>query len=121
MTTGRAFAIEQEEDAPSVGKVALVAALSIVIFALAILWVVVILASGPPPSDLVRTDLAPELGRPEIGMVEQNLFSTPSPSEKLREQQLRVLSSYGWVDRSTRTIHMPIERAMELVVEGTAP
>jgi hypothetical protein len=35
----------------------------------------------------------------------------------MREQQ-QILNSYGWVSRSEGRVHIPIDRAMQLVVEG---
>lgn len=34
----------------------------------------------------------------------------------LRAREAARLSSYGWVDRQTGVVHIPIERAMELLV-----
>jgi hypothetical protein len=34
---------------------------------------------------------------------------------RLRAEQQELLSSYGWVDREGGVVHVPIERAMELV------
>jgi len=39
----------------------------------------------------------------------------------LRAQQLATLNSYGWVDRSNGVIRIPIQRAMELVVQRGLP
>lgn len=36
--------------------------------------------------------------------------------ETLRASESRLLDGYGWVDRATGTVRIPIERAMELVV-----
>lgn len=38
----------------------------------------------------------------------------------LRRQAEARLHSYGWVDRSNRIVHIPIERAMELVARRNA-
>jgi hypothetical protein len=39
-----------------------------------------------------------------------------------REEQSRILSNYAWTDREAGILRIPIERAMELVVErGPAP
>jgi hypothetical protein len=36
---------------------------------------------------------------------------------ELREQQAQQVSSYGWVDQQAGVVRLPIERAMELVVQ----
>jgi hypothetical protein len=37
--------------------------------------------------------------------------------EALHVQKHRVLDSYGWVDRQAGLVHIPIERAMSLLLE----
>ncbi len=37
--------------------------------------------------------------------------------KQLRAEQLATLNEYRWIDRNKETIGIPIERAMELVVE----
>lgn len=38
-----------------------------------------------------------------------------------RTEKQRLLSTYGWVDRAHGIAHIPIERAMDLVVHGASP
>ena len=52
------------------------------------------------------------------------LFPQPrlqvDPQNDLMQTQARdreLLNSYGWVDRSTGTVRIPIERAMDLIAE----
>lgn len=41
---------------------------------------------------------------------------------RYREEQSRVLSNYAWIDRKAGVVQIPIERAMDLVVErGPTP
>ncbi len=47
-----------------------------------------------------------------------NLQPTPAlDMARLRERQEHELNSYGWTDERNRLAHIPIERAMSLVVE----
>ena len=68
---------------------------------------------GPPasPFDQSRTlPPAPRLSvKPEIDL------------KKLQAEEKTRLSSYGWVDQTTGTVHIPIERAMELSIERGFP
>jgi hypothetical protein len=41
--------------------------------------------------------------------------------EELREAEEARLSSYGWVDRATGVIHMPISQAIDLLVQQGMP
>ena len=46
------------------------------------------------------------------------LLTTPHPDlQAMRDAADRRLTSYGWVDRNARVVHIPIERAMELVLQ----
>lgn len=41
--------------------------------------------------------------------------------EKKREAEESQLDSYGWIDRQNGVVHIPIGRAMDLVVERSRP
>jgi hypothetical protein len=41
--------------------------------------------------------------------------------EQLRQSENRVLNGYGWVDRDAGTVRIPIDRAMELLVQRGPP
>jgi hypothetical protein len=41
--------------------------------------------------------------------------------DDLRSKEERVLYSYGWVDEKSGTVRIPIERAMELIVQRGLP
>ena len=40
---------------------------------------------------------------------------------ELRAQEDALLKSYGWVDRTAGSVHIPIDRAMEIVLERGGP
>ena len=41
--------------------------------------------------------------------------------QRLRQDEDRLLSSYGWVDQAHGVVHLPIQRAMEVLVERGLP
>jgi len=41
-------------------------------------------------------------------------------ARQLREQELQMLDSYGWVDRDNGVARIPIDRAMRLMLERDA-
>ncbi|MCW8127714.1 hypothetical protein [Microbulbifer halophilus] len=61
------------------------------------------------------------------------LFAPPAPTQPqlqtnpradlrdYREREQRRLQSYGWVNREAGVVHIPIERAMDLLVERGLP
>jgi hypothetical protein len=66
---------------------------------------------GPP--------LPEEIGSTKIALVEQQLFeSGPLRGDRARAAQRARLEGIGWVDRAAGVVHIPIDRAMALVVAG---
>jgi len=65
---------------------------------------------GPDPIPML-------LGQPEIGIVDQVPFDVTRSLQGYKRESVEQLSSWGWMDRQKGTIHMPIDRAMELVVQ----
>jgi len=65
---------------------------------------------GPDPIPIV-------LGQPEIGIVDQVPFGVTRSLQGYKRESLERLSSWGWMDKEKGTVHMPIDRAMELVVQ----
>ena len=60
-----------------------------------------------------------EIGGTKIGLVEQQLFeSGPLRGDRARAAQRARLEGAGWVDQRAGVAHIPIERAMALVVAG---
>lgn len=56
--------------------------------------------------------------RMEEGERSRKVYEQPYEAlQQLDADQLGTLSSYGWVDQQTQVAHIPINRAMELVVE----
>jgi hypothetical protein len=57
------------------------------------------------------------LGQPEIGIVDQVPFDVTRGAQAYRRESFERLSSWGWLDRQRGVIHIPIDRAMELVLQ----
>jgi hypothetical protein len=69
---------------------------------------------GPPP-------MPAEAGQAKIGVVEQRLFENANQGVAWRDYAQRRLQGTGWVDREKGLVHIPIERAMDLVEKGARP
>jgi len=52
-----------------------------------------------------------------ISGVNQTLILYDRHGQRLREEQLRRLESFGWVDRRTGIVHVPIDDAIDWMVE----
>jgi hypothetical protein len=66
-------------------------------------------ALGPPPTPFENSRTLPPGPRLQV-YPEQDL-------ERYREKENAELETYGWVDQSTGVVHIPIERAMDLLLE----
>ena len=67
-------------------------------------------AQPPPERAIERIDRS----RPAGPLLQVN---PTAELEQLRRQEQRVLESYGWVDRGAGVARVPVERALELVLE----
>jgi hypothetical protein len=70
-----------------------------------------------PPMAVERPDLPPE---PRLQSMAEEPWSRPRPEvdlERFRAMEDRLLNGYEWVDRPAGTVRIPIERAMELIVD----
>jgi len=68
---------------------------------------------GPPPTPFEQGRPVPPLPQLQVHPV-QDL-------EQFRAGQEKALDSYGWVDQSRGIVHIPIGRAMDLLLERGLP
>ncbi|MFL5249921.1 MAG: hypothetical protein ACJ79V_19025 [Myxococcales bacterium] len=107
----------QAEEAIASGKVLLVGIISLIVFGGATIWSTRIWRE-------TRTRLEPtgpiapgtEIGKAEIGIVDQPPFESVRTAERTRAQYLKRLQSYGWIDRDKGLIHVPIDKAIDQFV-----
>jgi len=83
-------------------------------------------ASQPPVSPLV-TNVPADSRRVAPGYP-QSAFPNPKLEEdergqlnEIRMNEEKTLYSYGWIDEKAGTVHIPIERAMDLLVQRGLP
>ncbi|HYV67659.1 MAG TPA: hypothetical protein VE964_15545 [Myxococcales bacterium] len=104
----------QADDRVAGTKVVAIGVIALVVFGAAVVWSAKILdrtartlsPSGPLP-------IGKEIGKAEIGIVDQTPFETTRGAERYRREQLKRLNGYGWVDPKKGTIHVPIDRAID--------
>jgi hypothetical protein len=111
--------VRSEDDRISTGKIVVVGVASLVLFFFASLATAMYfrVRLGEHPALPVPA----EIGRSKIGLVEQQLFDKAERGTRDRARRQDRLGSYGWVDRGRGVVHLPIDRAMELVVKGERP
>jgi len=71
-------------------------------------------SADSPPSPL----MTPESTRPAEPHLE---VDTARSLQALRQAQQERLQSYGWVDRKAETVRVPLERAIDRIVEHGLP
>jgi hypothetical protein len=113
----------QVEDQINFPKVIVVGVVSLVAFALCTVWAVKILDSETRRLRDERGEArkATELGKEEIGIVDQVPFQSDTRLEHWRQERREALHGYGWVNRKLGVAHIPIEQAMEQAAAGVAP
>ncbi|MFN7133281.1 MAG: hypothetical protein ACK4N5_14480 [Myxococcales bacterium] len=115
----------QAEDRINYGVISAVAIVSLVIFAIGVVWAdrIMVATADRIGEPLESRPVPKEIGRPEIGIVDQQLFNHDMRAEHMRAQKLEQLRSYGWVDRARGVAHVPVEQAMQRLVQqgGSAP
>jgi hypothetical protein len=113
---------KEGEDHIDFAKVIAVGVVSLVIFAAATWWAVLIL-HGERSHFKGREEgrVGTELGKAEIGIVDQVPFSKDKRLEVWKAERAEWLNNYNWVDRPHGIVTMPIERAMDAVVAGAVP
>ena len=91
---------------------------AIILFALSIFWSTSLLRgaekemrpAGAPP-------LPPGVKLYEVGIVNQRMFSLDQRAAQKRLQQMNRLNTYGWLDRQAGVVHIPVDVAMDMLVQ----
>ncbi len=113
--------LHQEEDRVPAWKVLLACAATLVISAVMVTWAVTANdareAALRPSGVFLERWLGP---RHEVAGVREDLFGEHRGRSVLGRQRA-VLSRYGWVDRARGVVRIPIDQAIDLVVEGRRP
>ena len=73
--------------------------------------------AGPSPGEALPSALPP---RPRTAAPPLQI-SPGLDLEAIRAEETELLSTYGWIDRERGIVRVPIDRAMELLLERGAP
>ena len=99
-------------------KIVAVGVASVVIFGLGILWSTALLHTAAKEMQPVGpAPIPPGVNQYEVGIVNQRMFSLDQRAAQKRLQQMNRLSTYGWLDRPSGVAHVPIDVAMEMLVQ----
>jgi hypothetical protein len=104
-------------DEMNLKKIIGVGVVALVVFALGITWAYFLMVGQKAD---IRKDgpekPRAELGKAEIGIVDQVMFTADNRIELWRTDHKKRLESYGWIDKAKGVAHIPIEQAMAKVI-----
>jgi hypothetical protein len=104
----------QADEHVSSFKVVAIGVTALIVFGAATWWSTRILKGTAGTLNPARLSPTPkEIGKREIGIVDQTPFDVTRAAERYRRNETERLNRYGWVDREKEIIHVPIERAID--------
>jgi len=109
----------ETRDASARGLSSFIAYLGLlIVFALLLCWGLLRYVSSRQARPALASPFAGKVQTPPVPRLQVN------PRQdwlNFRAKQLRSLESYGWENRDTQTVRIPIERAMDLLLEKGLP
>jgi hypothetical protein len=113
--------LSQEEDDVPASKVLLAIAVTLLISAVLVVWAVSAAAGN-------ETEVRPSRAFPErwlgprhmVALVREDVFGEQR-GRSFNARQRAALEGYGWVDPARGLVHVPIERAIDLLLSGRRP
>jgi len=75
----------------------------------------------PAPADLWRLVRQPASAAPGQPSYPRLQLSAPADLQAFRAREENELNTYGWVDRTSGIVRVPIDRAMDLLLEKGLP
>jgi|RhiMethySRZTD1v2_1073278.scaffolds.fasta_scaffold18410_6 hypothetical protein len=115
----RSFEVVQERDAVASRKVTLIVIATIVISVASVAVAGAILRARRAALSFHEPAFASAAPR-QIDAIHQTLIARDRHGELLRDAQRRALDEYRFVDRQRGVAQIPIERAMQIVVDQAA-
>jgi len=115
------YEVHQEEDVVASRSLLKIYVVSILVGALGVFFAGVILAAS---TGALQPSLAGPKGQQrafaQLSHVEQTPLRDSERGIDLRRAQLRDLASWGWVDRKAGVAKIPIDEAIDVVVEESS-
>lgn len=112
MSEKSTFEVRQEPDALASRKLMAVTVASILTMAVALVVAALLLDRWGRPARSVSVPAGP---------LEQTLILDTQRGLDLKREQRAALERWAWVDRDAGVVRMPIDRAIDLVVERPTP
>ena len=104
-------------DGMNLRKIIGVGVAALTVFAVGIVWSYYLLHAERDRIEANgKADPATEIGKAEIGIVDQVLFSTDDRLTVFKAEHAKKLNGFGWVDRAKGLAHIPIDQAIQKVI-----
>ena len=113
------FEVVQERDAVASRKVSAVLVTGVIVTVLAVAVAGLILSAmraGLPWHEASSAPVAPR----QIASIHQTPIERDRHGLELRDRQRRSLEEYRWIDHERGIAQIPIDRAMQIVIDGAA-
>ncbi len=106
------------EGGVQMGKILVVGAVSLAIFAISAVIAWAILKRDTARIDATTGRAAPGtmIGKDEINLVDAVHLDSDTRLQQWRLKMQKRLTTYGWVDKAKGVVHIPIDQAMDQVV-----
>jgi hypothetical protein len=113
------FEVAQEDDAVAARTIGAVMTTAVVVTVLAVAvagWTLSATRSGLPWHEQASAKAAPR----QIAGIHQTPIERDRHGWELRERQRRSLEKYGWIDHDRGIAQIPIDRAIDIVIDDAA-
>jgi hypothetical protein len=108
----------QQDSVIPAGKIIAVGISALLIFVASGYWSYTIYDKRSRELQPLGPDPIPrQIGQREIGIVDQVPFDVYRSLQTYRQNSKKRLNSWGWIDKKQGTVHMPIEQAMEQLIQ----
>lgn len=97
---------------------ALVVAVILAAASLSLIWLFKYFQKAENPGSFVAAPFAAERPLPPLPRIQPN---PGADMQNYYQSQQSLLNSYGWIDRQNGIVRLPIDRAMELLLERGLP
>jgi hypothetical protein len=94
---------------------------SVLVIHAGLAWFLVALKRGPSPTDSWSPNEAALKARAAQSTFPRLQVSPPLDLEAFRAKEQTELNTYGWINRTSGIVRVPIERAMEMVLQEGLP
>ncbi|MGZ4964857.1 MAG: hypothetical protein ACXWIU_04760 [Limisphaerales bacterium] len=84
-------------------------------------WIVSDFRKSPTPGDRFSGSVRQRQAAATEPVYPRLQISPPADLSKLREEEAQELNTYGWINQTAGVVRIPVDRAMELVLQKGLP